>query len=119
MALRSSLPGNLNSRVDELKADIAALSEDLRRRASAPASNAAAAGSSLLGSLGLASLLPVAEDLLRTVQNAGGGIARDARDRSGEAYRAVERTVEHNPMPAVATALAVGFLLGWMSRSSR
>ena len=41
---------------------------------------------------------------------------RDARDRSGKAYRAVERTVAGNPLPVIGTAIAVGFLLGWLCR---
>ncbi|HVV95369.1 MAG TPA: hypothetical protein VHD15_18310 [Hyphomicrobiales bacterium] len=118
MALRDSLSGSFTDRIDELKSDIATLSDDLRRRAKAPLAGNGHGGS-LAAGLGLGGLAPAVEELLHTVQQAGSGLARDARDRSGEAYRAVERTVEHNPMPAIAVAIGVGFLLGWLSRPSR
>lgn len=117
MALRNSLSGSFNDRIEDLKSDIASLSEDLRKRASAPLSSNGSG--SLMESLGLGSLIPAVEELLHSAQQTGGGLARDARDRSGEAYRAVERTVERNPIPAVGAALTVGFLLGWLCRPSR
>jgi ElaB/YqjD/DUF883 family membrane-anchored ribosome-binding protein len=119
MNLRDSLSGNFVNRIDELKSDIAALSEDLRKRVVPSAATTAGSGAALLGNLGIGKLLTSLDEVLQTVLNAGGGVARDARRRSDHAFRAVERTVEHNPVPAVATALAVGFLLGWICRPRR
>jgi ElaB/YqjD/DUF883 family membrane-anchored ribosome-binding protein len=115
MGLRDSLSGGFASRIEELKSDVATLSDEMRKRAKVSHGGAPA----LAGRLGLGGLPSAAEDLLQTVQQAGGSIARDARDRSGKAYRAVERTVAGNPLPVIGTAIAVGFLLGWLCRPQK
>jgi ElaB/YqjD/DUF883 family membrane-anchored ribosome-binding protein len=111
---RRTAPDDIGAQIENLQADIAALSQAVKLRAS---SQAGAARSSITEGIG--DLQEQIASMLGNIQGAGGSLAEDARARTSEAFRAVEETVEKNPGTALIAALGIGFLVGVLARSGR
>ncbi|GGH26891.1 hypothetical protein GCM10007036_35040 [Alsobacter metallidurans] len=110
--------GSQETRMSDVRDDLAAVRNDLARLADTVSNMVAGRGGVARNARGA---VDQARDKVYARANdlgkAGGMLADEARDRLNRANRQIENRIEHNPIRAVLIAAGVGLVLGLMSRS--